>query len=377
MRYHLRSLLCKLLIVFIILFTVGLFNFIFDPCMVFRKHNKNVFWDYRVLTVYNKVRYGTYETINIGSSTSTQTSESMINRILPLAGNGSRNLSTEGTTSHLVHAIVKLAIYKQPVKRIIYGYDLFMYNHKEDEKTAEIYKSSFRLYDEIKYLLDFKLAYIQFVSLVESQIRYARYLNENASKNSKNKKKEANGNIPQRSTAHFFHNRFITGFIVDNKEQYITNVEELANIIRDNPRINFVIYFTPYHILYWYQMSKLNELNNAFEFKKETIKRLLPLKNVSLYDFQTIDEIIFDTSSFLDSVHYFPYINEKVLKLIKEDTYRVSNNYSSYVFENDIRRKIERFTKENAQSLIDYKCEQELKLIKEQIDLKRKRAIHQ
>lgn len=348
MQHPRRFLLYYLLIVFSILFSVCLFNYIHDPCMVFSQHNKPLLHEYKVRTVFNKARYGIYDTAIIGSSTSTISFEPIVNSIF---GGKSLNLAIHDTTSHISHAMMRRTIDKKSIKRVIYAYDLFIYNEEERWENKQYYQSESGIYDKFKYLMDLKLAIIQIKKL---------------SNNTKIEKYK----FTQPS---FFSNHFALRHIPTNKELNIKNVDILVKLISDTPQAHFCIYFTPYHIMWWYQASKMNELDNYFEIKRATIKRLLPLKNVSLYDFQNIDEIIFDIPSFWDSIHSLPHINEKVLNFIKEDKYRVSSNYSSHSFETDMRSKIKRFEKENEQSIIEYKVEQDLERIKKNLDYRRER----
>jgi len=358
-----RRLLYKFLIIFSVMFTVVLFNFIHDPCMVFRQRNDEfLIHEYRTRSTYNKALYGIYETAIVGSCTSLKSTELMVDEIFK--GANSRNLAVYGTTSYITHAIIKRAIDKKDTKRIIYGYDLFDYNKEEILKSKKDYQPNIGIFDKIKYLLDLKLSITQIQSATE-----------NCSESKKDKSSPTTlGARVKKIFSDYYH---IAPPYLTKKRRNIENVGLLANIIRENPQIHFDIYFTPYNILWWYKLSKINELDNYLEVKRETIKRLLPLKNVSLYDFQDSDEIIFDMSSFNDDIHYASNINEKVLNYIKKNKCRLIHNASIYSFENSLYSKIERFEKEYAQTLIDYKCEQELKLIKKQIDIKRKIPIHQ
>jgi len=366
MRHPLRILLCNLLFVIIILSTVGLFNFILDPCMDFRSHGNPVIHEYRIRSIYNKACHGSFETAVIGSSTSLRISESDVNEIF---GGGARNLTINGTSSYISHAIMKHAIDKQNIKRIIYGHDFFIYNYTI-KKVVNNYQSDASAYDKIKYLLDFKLAIIQIGKYIITQIKAERY-------NSKKKKNESSPQSSNTNNRFFFSHWQVIKHTPTNMQRNMDNVKLLAKLIEDNPQVHYHIYFTPYHILWWYQISKLNELDTYFKIKRETIKRISVLKNVSLYDFQNIDEIIFDMPSFLDSIHCNPNINAKVLNFIKENKYRVSSDEHSHLFENCIRQKIKRFEKANAKDIKQYKVNEDLERIKKHVDLKRKRAIHQ
>lgn len=355
MQHSRRSLLYNLLVVFSILLIVGLFNFIYDPCMEFRHHNGSHIYEYRLRHTYNKAVYGNFETAIIGSSTSLKSSKSIFNKF---SKQKVCNLAVDGTNSYISHAMIKRAIDKQNIKRIIIGYDFFNYNHEEDKKDIKYYQPDSDIFYKAQYLLDLNLAISQFEKVTLNQINNA-------------------GNQPTHSLSakerkkHLFTNCFVHYHTNPQYKRNIGNVDRLVKLISDNPKVHFDIYFTPYHILWWYKLSKLDALEKYFEIKKETINRILPLKNVSLYDFQNVNEIVFDIYSFRDSIHFHSNINEIIFKSIEEKRYQINGNMPSHLFESDMRSKIERFEKENAQSLIDYRIAQDIELIKKNAKSKR------
>ena len=97
-------------------------------------------------------------------------------------------------------------------------------------------------------------------------------------------------------------------------EAYLAAVEKnlSANIcpyIEANPETQFVIFFPPYSILFWNDVSKENLLDVTIEEYRYITERLNAYENVEVYFFPDQEEIICDLNNYADYTHYHPRYN--------------------------------------------------------------------
>ena len=70
----------------------------------------------------------------------------------------------------------------------------------------------------------------------------------------------------------------------------------------------YTFFFPPYSLLYWHMIEKEGALMSFLNIKTYLINQLSLYSNVTIYDFQMIDEIK-NLSLYKDPTHYHPDIN--------------------------------------------------------------------
>lgn len=113
---------------------------------------------------------------------------------------------------------------------------------------------------------------------------------------------------------------------------YKENLKNITKYIEEYPNTEFIIFFPPYSIIDW--DTKQGNLEARIVVTKEVMKDLLEYKNVQLYYFQNIEEIITNLDNYKDYSHY----NEEI-------------NY--YMFESMCKTGKHKITKENYLSEIE------------------------
>ena len=114
--------------------------------------------------------------------------------------------------------------------------------------------------------------------------------------------------------------------ITDNVTQ---NVVELA---KANPDIEFYYFFTPYSILFWEELYERGILDKQIETEKMAVELILTCDNIKLYSFNTNTDMTTDLDNYADHLHYGKWCNSDILKWMVEDKYRItSDNYMDYL----------------------------------------------
>lgn len=79
--------------------------------------------------------------------------------------------------------------------------------------------------------------------------------------------------------------------------------------IEKNPDTEYYIFFPPYSMLFWDDMSQNNNVTARMEEFKKIIEMLLPYDNVRIFFFVNNEEIICNLDNYIDYTHYSREIN--------------------------------------------------------------------
>ncbi len=90
--------------------------------------------------------------------------------------------------------------------------------------------------------------------------------------------------------------------------------------IEANPDTEFVIFYPPYSILYWYGVNRENKLVATLAEYQYVSERLLQYDNVRIFNFQDQEEIITDLNNYADYDHYHETINHYMLECFADGT---------------------------------------------------------
>jgi hypothetical protein len=98
----------------------------------------------------------------------------------------------------------------------------------------------------------------------------------------------------------------------------------IAPLIESHPNTDFVIFFPPYSILYWYS----NNVENDLAILELSIKTLLSYDNVKLFLFQNAHDIVTNLYNYKDYTHYSVDINNYVVDCFQNGKHRITaQNY--------------------------------------------------
>ena len=109
------------------------------------------------------------------------------------------------------------------------------------------------------------------------------------------------------------------------EETYLERVKDNLDInicpyIEANPDTEFVVFYPPYSILYWYGINRENKLNATLAEFQYVSERLLPYNNVRIFNFQDQEEIITDLNNYADYDHYHGDINRFMVNCFADGT---------------------------------------------------------
>lgn len=102
------------------------------------------------------------------------------------------------------------------------------------------------------------------------------------------------------------------------------NLTKLENLIKSHPETKFIFMVPPYSSLWWYESYMCGNLEQDFYALEEAFGRLLPLKNVEIHYFQTMEEIVSDLTLYMDTIHYNEDVNKKLVDLTSANEYKVN-----------------------------------------------------
>lgn len=102
------------------------------------------------------------------------------------------------------------------------------------------------------------------------------------------------------------------------------NLDNILPFIEQNPDTEFIIFFPPYSMLYWEQIVLRGSLEDMLEIYRYAIQHFLEYENVSLYYFQTEEEIIINLECYRDVCHHRPEYNRYIFDCIRQGENRIT-----------------------------------------------------
>lgn len=117
------------------------------------------------------------------------------------------------------------------------------------------------------------------------------------------------------------------------KDTYTENIAANLNqyilpYIENMPDTEFVIFFPPYSILYWYDRFADGSLHAELTGEKQIIETLLAYPNVKIYYFQNQFSYITDLNNYCDYTHYYYEMNNYMTECFADGTCQITmDNY--------------------------------------------------
>lgn len=110
------------------------------------------------------------------------------------------------------------------------------------------------------------------------------------------------------------------------------NLEQnVISIAKENPNIEFYLFFPPYSILFWDRMNQEGTIEEKLQAEEYAVNKLLKYDNIHLYSFFKHYDVITNLDNYSDIKHYSKEINSKILKWISNGNDELSeDNYKDY-----------------------------------------------
>ena len=116
-----------------------------------------------------------------------------------------------------------------------------------------------------------------------------------------------------------------------HEENVKLNCERIGKYIKENPEIEFNIFFPPYSILYYDDFNRRGELEALLYSQEMVAEYLLQFSNVKLSSFFADENIICNLDNYKDYTHYSERINEYIAEKMKTEEYILNKeNYKQY-----------------------------------------------
>ncbi|MEG1847642.1 MAG: hypothetical protein RRX92_09510 [Lachnospiraceae bacterium] len=93
--------------------------------------------------------------------------------------------------------------------------------------------------------------------------------------------------------------------------------ENICPYLEAHPETEFVVFYPPYSILYWYGVNRENKLDATLAEYRAMTERLLTYPNVRVFLFSDVEWIIEDLDHYADYDHYHKDINRYMAECFK------------------------------------------------------------
>lgn len=336
----------------LVLFVIGIFNFIIDPFQQYRKASfYNVFFkDQRRLNP-GLAKNWTYNSISTGSSVTENFLISDLATIMP----NPIKLPMSGASAKEINLILNLALSKnKTVSNVLIGLDMFSMNGNADRVTIEppfyLYKSNFL--NSMKYLLSLDTARTSL-----------KFLKEN--KNNKHNPKlqyetmyqwqhEKEDDFGEKKAVEYWRkdsNQKLKKFELTNGSYKLETLKKSFNsnylsLFEHYSNVNFVLFYPPYSVLEFKDWLDYEVIDDILELKRYIAQKTSRYQNVKIYDFQNNPALTTNLDNYSDAIHYHQKINTLIIEEIKRDNYLIDTenyetdlkNFIKYVEEFKIER---------------------------------------
>ena len=107
-------------------------------------------------------------------------------------------------------------------------------------------------------------------------------------------------------------------------ENVRSNLAVMENWFRENPDIEFQIFFSPYSMLFWDKATRLGEAEALLNAMEQIGAALLAHENVSLYGYLMDREFVEDLDNYCDHIHHSSDMGNRLLAKLAADEGRLT-----------------------------------------------------
>lgn len=323
-----------LVIVTVVLIVIGTFNAVIDP--YFHYHKPLSFLGYPI--EYQRyqndgiVKHFDYDAIITGSSMSENFYKSDLDKLFNT--NSVKVVSSGGSYKEFSDLLQNAFKYNKNIKMVVQGLD---YNRLLDEKDTIKYEKDWypnylydeNLFNDVNYLLNNSTTLSSMSVIINTLMgnkttSFDEYSNWMVNYNIG--KEYINYSRIEKSDKIIHLTSEDTEKIKDNF------THNILNLVEQHPNTQFYYFFSPYSILYFYDLKQNGNLELQFEAEKIAIELLLQYDNVHLYSFFDEYDIICDLNNYRDIGHYGEHINRYILECMKNKKHEIrKDNYLTYL----------------------------------------------
>ena len=144
-------------------------------------------------------------------------------------------------------------------------------------------------------------------------------------------------------------------------EQLSDNIDLLVSEVEAHPETEFIFFYPSYSMLWWDMTYRAGETEAIIHCEKEMTKALLGHDNVRVFCFQAEEEVITNLDNYMDTIHFSPEINRRMLDHILAGEYELTlANYEEEIdkvkaFSDKVQRELIGYYEDN--DLLNYESE--------------------
>ena len=122
-------------------------------------------------------------------------------------------------------------------------------------------------------------------------------------------------------------------FVDEVKQQVEENItQNVVQLAKDNPDIQFYYYFTPYSIAWWGSQNELGTVQRWIAAEKYAIELMLECDNIHLFSFNNEFDVTTNLDNYSDECHHGDWINSQILGWMYSGTDELTkDNYEEYI----------------------------------------------
>ncbi|MBR5521026.1 MAG: hypothetical protein IKU54_03425 [Oscillospiraceae bacterium] len=222
---------------------------------------------------------------------------------------------------------VELAAEKnENLKLVVRGLDFVGVNEEKDymaydESSYPTYLYNDNIFDDVKYVLDkevlFSTILYQVIEFTEDGGKTPSFDDYCSWYNRVTFSKEATLKSYTRPEI----SDEIKVFDEEYKQQVYENVmQNLVNVAKNNPDIEFYYYYTPYSIIYFDREMRNGHFLQGIAAAEYATELMLECPNIKLFSFFDNYELICNLDFYKDIIHHSEAINIRILKWMRNDT---------------------------------------------------------
>ena len=300
---------------------VGL-NYVIDPLQMVRRSEPAAFYTNNRYQAAGLIRSFAHDTVVVGSSMTANLVPGLVEQAL---GGRVINLSISGAHAVEDHDVLRLALERGGVRRVLWGADWFVSARDDDSFSGfpvHLYRSG--PLGTLRYLMGFSTLSMSVKKLCFRAGRCGAAFTATM-----------DGVTAQNEGAEYSCRSVLAYFAANRhkpREEHSDLIRRMGHglatymvpLVESHPEVEFIVFLQPYSLLEYklLQESSPEQAEAAFAFRAMAVAALAGHPNVRLYDFQ-VDPMTRNLAIYRDTQHYGPEGAALVLEAITSDTHRV------------------------------------------------------
>jgi hypothetical protein len=298
----------------LIAFVVG-FVYVSDPYVYYHKegiYNRTFAKNFNMrYQIPGMIRNLDYETLFVGTSMVHNFEESGIDQVFHTT---SFNASISGSSAREQRKAAELAIASKNIKHIFWeiNFDSLAGDSDRIDATFPKYLYDRNVFNDYPYLLSYDA-----LKKIDYQIKNRKNLSANVDPYSFYKFGSNNEPLTVEKMEAEIKGLSAPPYQDHNQKKYMKSFEDnILDMVKKHPDIQFTFFYTPYPITRHVVVDESDSTitNERLNTKLAVFDELKEYKNAEVFDFQDEQDVTFNVGNYMDRSHYFPYINEWMLK---------------------------------------------------------------